>query len=361
MPVLLLTKHKTKMKAASISKEKTTTGKISKKPTSDDSSKKQTTPTLKSKSPDGGASSKGKHTGSNGKEMNSKSVSGSNVNSKNKPDAHLNDSPDSLKNGTNTTNGNASGKENTASNKHKSKPASTSKVNPAPKENKANSIEKPMNTNRHSSSSDAMKAPRESSKRKTVLASESKNDVTYEFFSFFVGELKDIYWAEQALAEVLPEIRDKATSSKLVEALDKHLRETDVQITRLEEIFRILGEEPETKTCKAMKGLIEEAKDLLNLDDDLIRDAGIILASQKVEHYEIATYGTLIAFAKVMGRQRVVSLLEETLKEEKAADTNLTVIAESFVNHKAVTESEITEIEDMGYLSYVRKWINETF
>ena len=215
---------------------------------------------------------------------------------------------------------------------------------------------------RTSSPTSAPKEPRPATNRPPRRIDEPKKDVTSEFLTFFIDELKDVYWAEQALIDAIVGMRDKASSPKLIDALSHHLSETNGQIVRLEKIFRILGEEPESKTCKAMQGLIDEANDIMNeIEDDLIRDAGIILASQKVEHYEIATYGTLVAFAKVMGRAEVVSLLEQTLQEEKGADAKLTLVAESFVNNRAVTESESTTGEDDGYFSFVRKWISDHF
>ncbi len=166
--------------------------------------------------------------------------------------------------------------------------------------------------------------------------SDSGNDNSEGLRELFLNELKDIYWAENALVKALEEMAEKATSEELVEALNNHLEETEEQVERLEEVFEILGEEPKAKKCYAMKGLIEEARDLMEeTEEGDVRDAAIISAAQKVEHYEIASYGTLRTFALTLGEDEAVDLLEETLNEEKAADETLTEIAEASINMEA--------------------------
>ena len=165
----------------------------------------------------------------------------------------------------------------------------------------------------------------------------------------FEEELKDIYWAEKALVKALPKMVKKATSEELVEALENHLEETEGQVQRLEQVFELLGKPAQAKKCDAMDGLITEAEDIMSESDEgVMRDAGIISAGQKVEHYEIATYGTLRTFAKTLGLNEIADLLEETLNEEKNADETLTSVAESSINVKAsqTAEGEEEEVEE---------------
>ena len=155
----------------------------------------------------------------------------------------------------------------------------------------------------------------------------------------FLDELKDIYWAEKALVKALPKMAKKATSSELVAAIDDHLAVTETHVERLEQVFDSLGEKAAAKKCEAMDGLITEAEDLMKeIEDGVVRDAAIISAAQKVEHYEIASYGTLVAFANTLGESEAAELLEETLDEEKEADQLLTEIAMSSINLDAASE-----------------------
>ena len=161
-----------------------------------------------------------------------------------------------------------------------------------------------------------------------------------KFHELFVHELKDIYWAETHLAKALPKMAKGATSPELAEAIETHLEETKGQIERLEKVFESLGEKASAKKCQAMEGLLEEGKEILaDTDKDTsVRDAGIIIASQKIEHYEIASYGSLVALAKKMGHDEAAKLLEQTLEEEKKTDALLTQIAEEHVNESASDE-----------------------
>ncbi|WP_410478308.1 ferritin-like domain-containing protein [Pedobacter antarcticus] len=161
-----------------------------------------------------------------------------------------------------------------------------------------------------------------------------------EFHQFFVDELKDIYWAEKHLVKALPKMKKAATSKELAAAFEKHTEETNTHIQTLEKVFELLEEKAQAKKCDAMAGLLEEADSIIADTDQgtLVRDAGLILAAQKVEHYEIATYGTLKTFAENMGHTDVVELLQGTLDNEKATDKALTGIAESFVNEQAAQE-----------------------
>jgi len=161
-----------------------------------------------------------------------------------------------------------------------------------------------------------------------------------EFHEFFVDELKDIYWAEKHLSKALPKMKKAATSEALAAAFEKHTEETKTHIATLEQVFELLDEKAQAKKCDAMEGLIAEGEGIIEDTDagTMIRDAGLILAAQKVEHYEIATYGTLVVFAQNMGRTDVAELLQQTLDNEKATDVALTEIAVSAINEQAAAE-----------------------
>ncbi|MBE9597743.1 ferritin-like domain-containing protein [Pedobacter sp. MC2016-24] len=161
-----------------------------------------------------------------------------------------------------------------------------------------------------------------------------------EFHEFFVDELKDIYWAEKHLLKALPKMKKAATSPELASAFEKHTEETNTHIATLEQVFALLEEKAQAKKCDAMEGLLKEADSIIEDTDagTMIRDAGLILAAQKVEHYEIATYGTLVVFAQNMGHTEVAELLQFTLDNEKATDVALTEVAESFINEQAAAE-----------------------
>lgn len=156
----------------------------------------------------------------------------------------------------------------------------------------------------------------------------------------FVDELKDIYWAEKELTTALPKMIRNAASQELIDALQGHLDETKEQIVRLEKVFSSVGEKVEAKKCEAIVGLIKEAEVLMDeTEEGVVRDAGIILGGQKIEHYEIATYGTLVSFARILSEDKAAELLEETLNEEKDADKTLSEIAESSVNLEAADKN----------------------
>ena len=157
-------------------------------------------------------------------------------------------------------------------------------------------------------------------------------------------ELKDIYSAEKQLLKALPKMAEKASSDALRAAFEEHLTVTEGQVTRLEEVFETLGKTAKAKTCKAMQGLIEEASELMEEDaDDAVMDAGLIAAAQKVEHYEIASYGTVRTWANLCGEENAAELLQETLDEETEADQKLTELAENFVNPAAEEGKEEEE------------------
>ena len=153
----------------------------------------------------------------------------------------------------------------------------------------------------------------------------------------FLDELKDLYSAEKQITKALPKLVKAASTQELSAAFDSHLQETKGHVERLEEIFEKLGKRGAGKTCEGMKGVLEEGSEVVQeIEKGPIRDAGLIAAAQRVEHYEIAGYGSVRAFAQLLGKTDIVKLLEQTLGEEKAADEKLTKISES-VNQEAQT------------------------
>ncbi len=162
---------------------------------------------------------------------------------------------------------------------------------------------------------------------------------------FFHGEIKDIYWAEKHLLKAIPKMAKAATSGELKEAFNNHLMETKGHVERLEQVFEILGEKPQAKKCEAMEGITKEGDSIVEETESgtSTRDVGLILAGQKVEHYEISTYGGLAQLARNLGQDDIANILETTLNEEKTADETLTAIAEDNVNYDAAQEKEEEE------------------
>ena len=158
----------------------------------------------------------------------------------------------------------------------------------------------------------------------------------------FIDELKDIYWAEQHLTKALPKMAKAATTDELRTAIQNHLSETENHVTRLEQVFDSIGEKASAKKCEAMAGLIKEGDEIVADTEkgSITRDAGIISAAQKVEHYEIASYGTLKTLASVLGYNEAAEILNATLQEEKKADDTLTQIAEASINQSAKSEKK---------------------
>ncbi len=159
--------------------------------------------------------------------------------------------------------------------------------------------------------------------------------------SFFIDELKDIYWAEKHIVSTLPKMQKAATSEELMQAFQTHTEQSQTHVTRLEQVFELLGEKAQAKKCDAMAGIIEEGKGIIEETEQgtATRDVGLILAAQKVEHYEIATYGGLSQLATTLGLTDVAGILKQTLQEEKETDELLTQIAESSVNYEAAEET----------------------
>jgi ferritin-like metal-binding protein YciE len=172
-----------------------------------------------------------------------------------------------------------------------------------------------------------------------MLMKNENNDNNLQ--ELLVEELRDLYHAEGQLLKALPRMVKAARSERLKEALERHLEETEQQVERIERAFESLGEPAKGKKCQAMEGLIEEAKEIMeeHKDSHLI-DAALICAAQKVEHYEIASYGTLCTWADLLGLDEVAELLKESLDEEKTADETLSEIAESEINVEAVTAED---------------------
>ena len=158
----------------------------------------------------------------------------------------------------------------------------------------------------------------------------------------YTDELRDLYNAENQLLKALPKMAKAASSEDLKEAFEKHLEQTKGHVERLEQVFEELDEKPKGKTCRAMKGLIEEGSEILEQDgEESVRDAGIIVAAQKVEHYEIAGYGSARTFAHLLGQNKAADLLQTTLDEESETNEVLNRLAESVINPEAVRETEL--------------------
>jgi len=157
---------------------------------------------------------------------------------------------------------------------------------------------------------------------------------------FFIDQLKDIYYAEQQLVKALPKMQEAATTEELEDAFENHLQQTERHVKRLEKVFKMIQQEPEGEKCEAMDGLVREAQGIIDETDEgtMTRDAALIIAAQKVEHYEIATYGGLVQLALTMGLHRAADILEKTLAEEEDTDQQLTFIAEGYINVEAENE-----------------------
>jgi ferritin-like metal-binding protein YciE len=186
--------------------------------------------------------------------------------------------------------------------------------------------------------------PRNSSTSKSKKGSSSAATQSEETMlkELFVDELKDIYWAEKHLTKALPKMKKAATSGELATAFEDHLAVTEKHIERVEQVFEMLEMTPRAKKCEAMEGLVKEAQNLMEElpKGSAVIDAGLIIGGQKVEHYEIAAYGSLVQLAKTMGENEIANLLQQTLDEEKQADQLLTELAVSGINITAENEPE---------------------
>lgn len=179
---------------------------------------------------------------------------------------------------------------------------------------------------------------------KTAAKAGSYNEES-KLKELFVEELKDIYWAEKHLVKALPKMAKACTSEELMGAFETHLAQTEEQISRVEQVFEVLEMTPRAKKCEAMEGLVMEAQQAIEDTDKgtATRDAALIISAQKVEHYEIASYGSLVQLAKTIGLNDAIELLQQTLDEEKETDVLLTELAVSAVNINAENETEEEE------------------
>jgi len=190
------------------------------------------------------------------------------------------------------------------------------------------------------------KAPTASRKSNSEGNGKSKaSDSNSLLQELFVDEIKDIYWAEKHLVKTLPKMQKAASSQELMNAFEEHLAVTKNQVARLEQVFEMLDEKPVGKKCDGMEGITKEGEKVIEDTEEgsSTRDVGLIMAAQKVEHYEIATYGGLAQLATTLGLDDISALMEETLAEEKEADVLLTEIAENDINYEAGEEEEDEE------------------
>jgi ferritin-like metal-binding protein YciE len=165
---------------------------------------------------------------------------------------------------------------------------------------------------------------------------------------FMVESLKDIYWAEKHLLKALPRMNKAATSPELKQAFEQHLAVTETQVSRLEQVFEMMGKKAQGKKCEAMEGLTKEAESMIEETEkgSMTRDVALIMAAQKVEHYEIASYGGIVQILKTMGNTEAAEILGQTLAEEKEADQILTTVAENNINIQATSEADEDSDED---------------
>ena len=175
-----------------------------------------------------------------------------------------------------------------------------------------------------------------------------RNNINTQHMDFFTDELKDIYWAEKHLTKALPKLQRAANSEELQQAFQEHTEVTNEHVSRLEQVFEMLGKKAQAKKCEAMEGITKEAQTIMEETEKgtATRDAALIMAAQKAEHYEIATYGGLVQLAKTMGRTDIADLLYTTLEEEKETDQKLTDIAENSINFQAMEEPSEKGMEE---------------
>lgn len=179
-------------------------------------------------------------------------------------------------------------------------------------------------------------------KQSRSMANQGMPDEASALREFFIDSLKDIYWAEKNGAKTLPKLARKATSDEVRSAIETHASETENQVIKLEQVFASIDERATAKKCEAMEGLIKESETIVDETEDgtMTRDVGIIAAAQKMEHYEIASYGSMRTLADVLGMNEASELLNQILEEEKRTDALLTQIAERFVNQSAMKETK---------------------
>jgi ferritin-like metal-binding protein YciE len=188
-----------------------------------------------------------------------------------------------------------------------------------------------------------MKTNNKNDKKKNAREKENGSTHSPSYLQkFFIDQLKDMHYAENELMKGLEEMKKGSTTEELEDAFDNHIKQTQRHIQRLDKVFKLIGKNPEGKTCEAMDGLLRECRDIISETEEgsLTRDAALIIAAQKVEHYEIATYGGLVQLALTMNLSRAAELLDKTLKEEEDTDALLTDIAEAHINLEAEQEGD---------------------
>lgn len=191
-----------------------------------------------------------------------------------------------------------------------------------------------------------MPTKKQTTKKSKAQASAGAGQGNTQLETYFHDALKDIYWAEKHLTKALPKMKKAATTEELQTAIDEHTAQTEEHVARLEQVFELLGKKPQAKKCEAMEGLVKEGSSIIEETEkgSMTRDVGIIMAAQKVEHYEIATYGGLVQLATTMGQDEIAGILQQTLDEEKETDEGLSTIAENNINWEA--EQEYAEEEE---------------
>jgi len=196
----------------------------------------------------------------------------------------------------------------------------------------------PLRSGKAKSANGSTTKPANGETSKSENGSEQENS---QLEKLFIDSLKDIYWAEKQLTKTLPKMKKAATTDDLKSAIEEHLAQTEGHVKRLEQVFDMCGKKVQAKKCDAMEGLIKEGDSIVEETQpgSMTRDAGIIMAAQKVEHYEIATYGSLVQIAKTLGMNDAAEVLHLTLDEEKQADEKLTEVAEWHVNQAAEKEA----------------------
>ena len=190
--------------------------------------------------------------------------------------------------------------------------------------------------------------PNTRTKKAPAGKARSSNGSSAQLEKLFTDSLKDIYWAEKHLVKELPKMQKAATTQQLKDAIDEHTAQTEEHVARLEHVFEMMGKKVQAKKCDGMEGLLKEGQTVLEETEggSMTRDAGIIMSAQKVEHYEISAYGTLVALATTLGQNEVAEILTTTLEEEKQTDTLLSEIAENDINWEAEREAGESEEEE---------------
>jgi|KBSMisStaDraftv2_1062788.scaffolds.fasta_scaffold05523_2 ferritin-like metal-binding protein YciE len=206
-------------------------------------------------------------------------------------------------------------------------------------------MEKSTSSKKNTQSSAGKTAKRSNTKTNGKSSMQSESSMLMDFFT---DELKDIYWAEKHLTKALPKLQRAANSEELQQAFQEHTEVTNEHVSRLEQVFEMLGKKAQAKKCEAMEGITKEAQTIMEETEKgtATRDAALIMAAQKAEHYEIATYGGLVQLAKTMGRTDIADLLYTTLEEEKETDQKLTDIAENSINFQAMEEPSEKGMEE---------------